>query len=208
MSLKFPRRSNNAIAESAGSVAATKLATGRKAQTGVKKGGRPTWLQESLARKAFKQWKVRRNLYRRLAVRVKNGSSVEDVLDVEAQTLEEDGNEAAFVLKEASRLMRGGKSLSEALRRWVPTDELGVLATSEASDALSENLEYFIETRRRMMRVKTAFRNAAVQPVIYMLTVYGVLWSIAKYSVPKLSSSGAADHATGFAIRTGATRIR
>lgn len=163
-----------------------------------KKPARSVALQEALARRAFKKWKVRRNVYRRLAVRVGNGATVEDVLEIEAQSMEEDGDDAAYVLRDASRLMRNGKSLAEALRRWVPNDEMGVLATSEESDALPENLEYFIETRRRMTRVTTAFRNACVQPVIYLATIYSVLLSIAKYSIPKLQASGTADHATGF----------
>lgn len=163
----------------------------------VNKNGRGSNLQEALARRAFKKWTVRRNLYRRLAVRVRNGSSIEDVLDMEAKALAEDGNKGDYVLREASRLMRNGNTLAEALKRWIPADEMGILATSEGGDSLSDSLDYFIETRRRMHRVTTAYRNAFVQPVVYLLTVYGVLWSIAKYSVPDLASSGAAARATG-----------
>jgi type II secretory pathway component PulF len=196
----FKRGVASVVAPSVGRRAADRRQSeSKRDQPVVKKAGRSAWLEEALARKAFKKWKVRRNLYRRLAVRVKNGSSVEDVLETEASALATDGDPSAFVLREASRLMRNGHSLSEALKKWVPADEMGVLATSEAGDALSESLEYFIETRRRMTRVKTSFRNAVVQPVVYSFTVYAVLWSIAKYSVPKLASSNAAAHATGSA---------
>lgn len=155
------------------------------------------WLQEALARNAFKKWTVRRNLYRRLAVRVRNGASTEDVLDMEARALEHEGNPAAYALRSASRLMRNGHTLSDSLKKWVPADEVGILATAETGNALSDSLEYFIETRRRMHRVTKAYRNAFVQPVVYLLTVYGVLWSIAKYTVPDLVSSGASAHTSG-----------
>jgi len=169
------------------------------ANGGARKKIRNKGLQEALARKSFKKWTVRRNLYRRLGVRVANGAAIEDVLEMEAQALEAKGDHAAYVLREASRLMRNGHSLSESLKRWIPADEMGVLATSEGGNSLSDSLEYFIETRRRMHRVAKAYRNAFVQPVIYLMTVYGVLWSIAKYSVPDLASSGAASRATGLA---------
>jgi len=168
-------------------------------RTKVKPLGRNAWLKESLARRAFKKWPVRRNFYRRLAVRARNGAATEDVLEMEADALDSSGNDAGYVLRQASRLMRNGHSLAESLRQWLPPDEMGIISTSEAGNALSDNLEYFIETRRRMHRVSTAYRNAFVQPVIYLLTVYAVLWSIAKYSVPKLASSGAAAHAVGMA---------
>jgi type II secretory pathway component PulF len=196
----FKRQDAAATASPTTKRAGARVASAANSKAGVvNKNGRGSGLQEALARKAFKKWNVRRNLYRRLAVRVRNGAAIEDVLDMEAKALAQDGNKGAFVLREASRLMRNGHSLADALKRWIPPDEMGILATSEGGDSLSDSLEYFIETRRRMHRVMTAYRNAFVQPVIYLLTVYGVMWSIAKYSVPDLASSGAAARATGLA---------
>jgi type II secretory pathway component PulF len=163
------------------------------------KRGRQAWLEEALAKSAFRKWNVRRNLYRRLAVRVRNGASIEDVLTTEAKNLDKQGNHAAYVLRSASRLMRNGHSLSEALGKWLPDEERGVLSASEAGKAFSHSLEFYIETKRRVKRVVTAFRNAAQQPVVYITISYFLLWSLAKYSVPKLKTWHSLSQLTGSA---------
>ncbi len=117
-------------------------------------------------RKAF-SWRVRSNLYTRIAALVGNGIQIEKALELQAHSLSRNKRrDSARIVRNAARRMRDGVSLSDALDGWVPVDELGVIAAGEAAGVLSDSLRSLVAMRKRVRRVTIAYRNAFVRPAI------------------------------------------
>ncbi|BCF95430.1 type II secretion system F family protein [Paraburkholderia largidicola] len=150
------------------------------------------------ADKAVFTWKVRRQLYKHLAAQVGNSVPVETALDRHgAQLARKKKPSSARIVKDASRLMRDGKSLAQSLEKWIPADEAGLISAAESAGVLPESLKELIATKRRVKRVTKAFRNAIIRPAVYSATIYLVVWAIGKYAVPELVQAYPVSEARG-----------
>jgi type II secretory pathway component PulF len=72
-----------------------------------------------------------------------------------------------------------------------------LIASAEAAGKLPEALKELLETKRRVRRVVTAFRNAMIRPAVYTATIYLVVWAIGKYAIPQMALVFPASQATG-----------
>jgi len=140
-------------------------------------------------RMAF-SWKVRESLYRHLAAQVKNGVTVETALDTFRARLQRRKRVSSDkIVADVSRRMRDGLSLANAIRQWVPQDEVGIIASGELSGGLPKALGLVIESRRRVDKVNQAIRQAMWSPMIYMMAVYAMLWTIGAIVTPGLAQT-------------------
>lgn len=154
-------------------------------------------ISEAADRMMF-SWEIRRRLYRHLAGQIANGIDVEIALDKHASQLARKKRpSAARIVRDAGRLMRDGKTLAEAFAKWVPLDEAGLIAAAEEAGKLPQAFKELLETKRRVRRVVTAFRNAMIRPAIYMATIYLVVWAIGKFAIPQMALAFPANRATG-----------
>lgn len=145
-------------------------------------------------------WQVRSKLYRHLSVQVGNGIAVERSLDNFAASLARRGRvSSAKVVRDVGRRLRDGKSLTQSFARWVPSDELSVIDAAEASGNMPALLGQLVKTKRQQRKVTRAYRNAAVRPVIYTVSMYGVLWAIGKYAVPNLKAGNVSENSSASA---------
>jgi type II secretory pathway component PulF len=201
----FKRRPKSAVrmeprlAPASASLSRGRATTKRDRGSVRKRSARWAWLVDAADRAVF-SWKVRRKLYKHLAGQVGNGVPVEVALEKHASQLARaNRTSSARIVRDASRLMRDGKSLADSLRNWIPADEAGFIAAAElaSSKVLPASLKELVETKRRVKRVAVAFRNALVRPAVYTLTMYGVVWAIGKYAVPQMTQALPASRATG-----------
>jgi len=137
-------------------------------------------------RQAF-NWKIREALYRHLATNLENGVVTEIALDDYAERLgrRKRVSSQAIVLT-ISRNMKNGSSLAEAMAPWIPADEIGSIEGGEMSGKLPETLPKLIEAKRRISTVVKLLKRAFVEPCIYFLAMYGVIWFIGFYVTPSL----------------------
>jgi len=132
-------------------------------------------------------WKIREVLYHHLAAQVSNGISVEIALFKFRSRLQRRNKVTSDkIVAEAIRKMRNGSSFANAISQWIPEDERGIISSGELSGNLPKSLDLLVEAKRRITRVKGAFRSAVVSPIIYGIAVYAVLWVIGSEVVPSL----------------------
>lgn len=142
-------------------------------------------------------WPVRQGLYRHLAAQVRNGVPVEDALEMYRSRLQRRGKVSSDkIVADVIRRMRDGSTLAEAMQKWVPNDEFGVIESGELSGNLPEGLELIVDAKRRLQSVKAAIKGAMTTPAVYVLLVYGVMFTIGQL-VPELESTLPRERATG-----------
>jgi type II secretory pathway component PulF len=140
-------------------------------------------------RMAF-NWKVREALYRHLSAQVGNGVTTESALETFRARLQRRKRVSSDkIIADVSRRMRDGSTLAKALGQWIPRDEIGIITSGELSGGLPRALNLVIESRRRVNRVNRAIRQALRSPMIYMVAVYAMLWTIGAFVTPSLQQA-------------------
>ncbi len=150
----------------------------------------------------FKQsgmsWGVREIFYRHLSTQISNGVPIEQALaSFKNRLLRRNKPKIASAITDISRRMRDGQSLAQALKKWIPSDEFGVISAGELSGSLPRSLDLIIESKRRIDRVYSAIKSALVSPVMYMFITFGMVWAIGKYVTPGLESTLPKERAHG-----------
>lgn len=143
-------------------------------------------------------WKTREMLYRHLSAQVANDVPVEIAIEAFAAQLKRKGRKSTEKLvRDVIRAMRDGASLVHALSKWIPDDEAGMIAGGELSGNLPGALDIIVESKRRILRVRQAYKMSLVRPAVYILAIYAVLWAIGVYVTPSLMLVLPATKATG-----------
>jgi type II secretory pathway component PulF len=133
---------------------------------------------------------MREQLYRHIASQIANGISIETGLFAfKKRVLRRKMKSTVQMIDDISRRMRDGSTFADALKRWIPGDEYGVISAGELSGALPKSLELIIESKRRVARVYSAIKAALINPAIYLVVTMGMLWAIGKFVTPVLEQS-------------------
>lgn len=158
-----------------------------------KRGKITSWFDS----KAF-NWKTRRAFYRHLANQLSNRTILNESLRMfHERMIRRKRPSVAFVISDIIRRMENGQTLSDAMKKWVPADEIMILSSGERSGEIATACELIIETRERTSRVKTAMYTAVAAPVFYLMITFGMMWGIGRFVVPTLQTALPADRATG-----------
>lgn len=143
-------------------------------------------------------WPVREALYRHMSAQIGNGIPVEVALDAfRARLTRRKKISSVKIVGDITRRMRDGSTLSAALAAWIPQDEMSVINSGELSGNLPRSFDLVVEAKRRIARVNSALKTAMVTPAIYVVALYGMLWSIGKYVTPGLQQALPKDKAQG-----------
>lgn len=134
-------------------------------------------------------WSMRETFYRHMSMQLRGESATEDALDVFRRRLKRNNRTRADrIVAGAARAMRDGSTLSDALKNWIPSDEYSQIVAGEMSGKLSENFDRIVEVKRRLIEVQNSLKSALVNPLIYLLAVYGMIWSIGMFVTPAIES--------------------
>jgi type II secretory pathway component PulF len=146
-----------------------------------------------------------------IATRLRNQIELEKVLDMYATQLRRRRRRsAAALLDQITRQRRNGATFAEAIRPWIPVDELMMITSGERASNLPDAVELIGDVKNRIRRIVRTIRTAGMIPIVYMISIYGFVWTIGTYLTPKLESVMPASKATGlasalFAMGDGAT---
>lgn len=154
-------------------------------------------LVETLDRMAF-NWPMREILYRHLSAQIANGVGVEQALDnMHPRLIRGKKVTPLKIVKDVSRRMRDGATLTDALSNWIPQDELGVIESGELSGNVSRSLDLLMDSKRRIRRVNSAMKSGITRPIIYTIAMLVTLWIIGKFVTPSLQHALPFEKSTG-----------
>ncbi|MFT3960952.1 type II secretion system F family protein [Propionivibrio sp.] len=143
-------------------------------------------------------WTQRKNFYRHLAIQSANGVPLERALDSFLPRLHRSRKVyAAGVIATVARRFRDGAPLADALKGFVPPDELAVIRSGELGGTLADSLALIIESADSVQRVRNAIRRAAFTPAVYTVATFVLLWIIGRYVLPDLQQVLPAQRAQG-----------
>lgn len=133
----------------------------------------------------------RDELYEYVAGKVGNGVTVKTALSqYQADLLKMRARRTARIVGEVAQRVGNGTDLHKALRGHAPPDELMMIAAGEHSGTLPKELDELVETRDSIAEMRQVMISALVTPMVYVLTVYGVLLFIGLKFLPSMASLG------------------
>lgn len=148
--------------------------------------------------KAAFSWEIRQSLYRHIAVQVANSVPVEKALETFRSRLQRRKKPSSDkIIASVIRKMKDGSTMSEALSTFLPTDETTIIGSGELSGNLPRALTLLVETKRRVERVKKAFRSSMISPMVYLIVMYIVLYILGSEVMPGLQMVLPKEKATG-----------
>ncbi|AMR78026.1 type II secretion system F family protein [Cupriavidus nantongensis] len=143
-------------------------------------------------------WPIRQGLYRHLSAQVGNGVQVEDALENYRLRLQRRKHVTADkIVGDISRRMRDGSTLSDALSKWIPTDEVSIINSGELSGNLSKSLDLLVESKRRIASVMRTVKSSMTRPLIYSVAIYAFVWAVGRYVIPDLQFALPEERARG-----------
>lgn len=139
-----------------------------------------------LRRKFIKDADARLAFYRRLYNFLKNGVPVRQALE------EIDGIYRQFspadkkreILKYMIRDMERGVKISDAIARWVPSEEAILLEAGDASTSFDSILEHILEMSGSTRAMRRAVRSAMVKPAVIFVLALVVVTGYSVYVLP------------------------
>lgn len=158
------------------------------------------WFEAFATRLAF-NWPTRARLYRMLSARLKNNIQIDLVLRMYAGQLLRRRRKSTSRMVDgiAARMQNHGTTFAEAIRPWVPADEMLMIASGERANNLGDAMELIGDVKARIQRIKGALRSAAFNPVAYIAMIYGYMWAIGTYLTPQLTKVLPPERAVGMA---------
>lgn len=131
---------------------------------------------------------VRLSLYRKIMSFLRNGVPVHDLLkNLESQYAKHKKNDIRVtVLNDLAQAISAGASLSSALSRWAPANEVMIIKAGEQSD-LATAFENAATTTEKMKRMKSTIVGASGYPIA-LISLLGILiYLFSTQAVPKLA---------------------
>lgn len=159
-----------------------------------------TWIDSVIKAgdKAAFKWEVRQGLYRHIAAQVGNSVSIEIALETFRARLQRRKRVSSDkIVATVIRKMKDGSKLSDALSPYLPPDETIVISSGEQSGNLPSALNLLVESKRRVQRVRNAFKSAMFAPVVYVILMYVVLYILGSNVIPGLQVAYPKERATG-----------
>lgn len=132
--------------------------------------------------------KVRLSLYRKIMSFLRNGVPVHDLLKkLESQYAKNKKNDIrVIVLNDVATSISSGATLSTALSRWAPANEVMIIKAGEGSD-LATAFENAATTTEKTMAMKSTIVGASAYPIA-LISLLGILiYLFSTQAVPKLA---------------------
>jgi type II secretory pathway component PulF len=160
--------------------------TSKKKRSSSKKKSFSKAITSAADRLAF-NWKIRQDLYLHIAAQQSNSIPIETALEnFRSRLIRNKKVTSDKIVSDIARKMRDGSTMANAMAAWIPQDELGIISSGELSGTLPKSLRVLIDAKRRITRVRSALKQAMINPLIYLIAIYGMLWVIGKLVSPSL----------------------
>lgn len=148
----------------------------------------------------FEQWfagiqfnkKKRINLYNQLISLTRTGLSKPEALHMAWSVASNEGRDPkdfdAVILGDVIQKMHNGLTIGQALRKWVPRDDLMVLEAIENSDDFASNLEEYIEMLEKKEKIRNTILSGLAYPSLLLAAIYGVLIYFGNSILPQIAT--------------------
>jgi type II secretory pathway component PulF len=159
----------------------------------------------------FEEWIVRYQFgggtriefYETLSLMLENNVLLSDALHELYMVWSDKGRKPseglALIAKKCHTEVANGKTLGQALEKWVPSQEVSLINAGERSGGLVQAFADAIRIIQAGQRIKSAILSATVYPAVLMSITGLLLWIIATKMVPKMALMSNPDNWPGAA---------
>jgi type II secretory pathway component PulF len=132
-------------------------------------------------------WGVRKKFYEQAANQLSNGREITAVVvDFRERMKRRGRTKVAEAVNQVHKRLYDGQSLMAALGDSLPHLERGVIASGERTNKVPDSMRLILNVRERISRLRWKIVASFGAPVVYGLSLYGVMFTIGIYIVPQL----------------------
>ena len=147
-------------------------------------------LEKRIAKLQF-GYKQRKDLYNQLIALLGTGMPKTDAIQMSWSVASQEGRKpkeaVAIVLADVILTMKNGNSLGQALRPWVPQEDVMVLEAIENSPDFVGNLRDYLEMTEKKKKIAGTIKGGLTYPAVLVLMVYGIMTYFGKNVVPQIA---------------------
>ncbi|MFP3637929.1 type II secretion system F family protein [Paraburkholderia sp. SIMBA_054] len=145
-------------------------------------------------------WGYRKRLYEQASSQLDNGRTLPEILlDFRDRLIRRGKKDSGKIANEIYRKVINGDKFNVALGSTLSPLERSVIASGEKAGALSHSMRLVLDLRERSTRIRRSMQSSFFAPVVYMLSLYGVLFTIGYMIVPEFEMALPANRWTGWA---------
>lgn len=162
------------------------------AELGEKLAGPELWWTEFQARASFSP-KMRSSLYRALASLLRNGHALTSGLIKLHEVYQPQKHPLAFILESWIEGLTSGKTFSDAVQSFIPTEELVLISSGERANNLEEGLlqaAYVVTTKSSM---KSVVSKSLAKPLFLLVLLIGLMIGFSLWMAPTFQTTFPAD---------------
>lgn len=164
---------------------------------------RPSALELKFAKYQF-GYRERVELYQQLSSLVATGMSKPDAIQQSWDVASLEGKKPkelkALVIYDIRRSMLNGKSLAEALRPWVPDDDVMIFEAIENTEDFSGALNDYLEMTEKKRAIRNTIIGGMIYPAILLAMIYFIMSYFGSVVVPTISQTLPTEKWTGSAL--------
>ncbi|MCW3782575.1 type II secretion system F family protein [Defluviimonas salinarum] len=151
---------------------------------------KPTNFEKKVAKFQF-GYKARTDMYNQLIALLGTGMPKTDAIQMSWDVASMEGKKPkeaiAIVLQDIIQGMKNGLSLGQAMKAWVPQEDVMVFEAIENSDDFVANLKEYLEMLEKKKKIKSTISGGLAYPAVLVLMVYGIMTYFGKNVVPQIA---------------------
>ena len=153
-------------------------------------GYKPTPFEKRFAKTQF-GYKARTDMYNQLIALLSTGMPKTDAIrmswDVASQEGKKPKEAVAIVLNDIILGMQNGMSMGQALKPWVPQEDVMVFEAIENSSNFVANLRDYLEMLEKKKKIKSTIIGGLIYPIMLVSMVIGIMTYFGKSIVPQIA---------------------
>lgn len=130
---------------------------------------------------------TRKLMFEKLGTLIKNGMSVQQVIDKLLKRAASKKNVESYFLTHAKEVLSEGKDFSESLKGWASPNEVLIISSGEKSGEIPEAFENCVGLMEQLIEMRTTIISASIYPAILMTALVAVIFGFSKGMLPILS---------------------
>ena len=133
-------------------------------------------------------WGIRKQFFEQAAAQMENGLTVTALLENFRNRLaRQRRRKAAALFGEINKQVRDGRTLTEAMTPYMTDIEIGLLSAGEKAGKTAQSMRFIVDTKERERRIVSKIRSSMLNPLVYMITAFIVLYIIGSSIVPQFA---------------------
>lgn len=147
---------------------------------------------------SFEKWFARRQffqekritLYQQLVSLTRTGLSKPEAIYMAWVVASDEGAKPkefdAIIMADVITKMQNGLTIGQALRRWIPREDVMVLEAIESSEDFSTNLEEYVLMMLKKNKIRNTILSGLAYPSVLLAAIYGVLLYFGTAILPQI----------------------